>query len=485
MRFADRRLRWMAACAWLFGACVEVNDDDDAERETDAATVIEGSQSTSSDAATSDKADASVPDAALCSGADVDGDGLGNACDGDDDGDGFTDDDDPAPLDANIPGNFGTPESILNDPRVKEALAVAKAKGVEIATHTELTPPNLSGLYLRPASTGKFVATGDGSDIGLSIIANEGRLEVGADNSVVSCKRRVHRRKANQLLHLARRNAARERQRLHHLLALDGHLHHQRSVVQDLVCGHRIRNARHADGQPHRHSFARRHHRNRGHADQRLRETLRGQRRTRRWLVSLDHAAVPETQLLRADVHVPRRRQSVRAHRELEACRRHSVQVHRRVQGRVRLTELALRPSPLSEANTWNLDADDWAANELAGQSTAASWAGVFVGWLESSGARVSATTELQVSKGKISERYSFADKSESTEGALSMCVHLRVRAIRCTRQDRYGTGDLEPTLSSDGTMIAGHWRAAHDSTWFEWNGARVDSRSRQKAASE
>ena len=117
--------------------------------------------------------------------------------------------------------------------------------------------------------------------------------------------------------------------------------------------------------------------------------------------------------------------------------------------------------------------ADAAEGDELAAESTAVSWTGVFRGTLQSSGVPVPATTELLEHDGAISGRYSFADKSGSTEGTLSRCARLRVRAIRCTWQDSYGTGDLELTLSKDGATIVGRWRAANGSRWYEWNGTR------------
>lgn len=128
---------------------------------------------------------------------------------------------------------------------------------------------------------------------------------------------------------------------------------------------------------------------------------------------------------------------------------------------------------PTAASPAYDAQADASKADELAAQSTAVSWTGVFVGSLESAGVRVPATTELREQDGVISGRYSFADRSGSTEGTLSQCVRLQVRAIRCAWQDRYGTGERKLNLSKDGSMIAGRWRAADDSTWYDWNGSR------------
>jgi hypothetical protein len=131
----------------------------------------------------------------------------------------------------------------------------------------------------------------------------------------------------------------------------------------------------------------------------------------------------------------------------------------------------AAQPAAVSQAE--EMEADDSSADELAAQSTKVSWAGVFVGTLESAGAPVPATTELREIDGTVSGRYSFEDKSGRTEGTLAKCVRLGARAIRCTWQDSYGVGDLELKLSADGTMIAGRWRAANARVWFAWNGTR------------
>lgn len=142
---------------------------------------------------------------------------------------------------------------------------------------------------------------------------------------------------------------------------------------------------------------------------------------------------------------------------------------------------LALRVNTVHASGTQLADAspsyarrgDDAIVDERSALGTAVSWTGVFVGSLESAGVLVPATTELREQNGAISGRYSFADKSGSTEGTLSQCVRLQVRAIRCTWQDSYGTGELKLSLSKDGSMIAGRWRAAHDNTWYDWNGTR------------
>jgi len=107
----------------------------------------------------------------------TDGDLLLDVCDPDDDGDGFLDEDDPAPLDASIPGDFSTPEAILSNDLVKAALDAAAAAGFPVATEVGLTPPDISGYYIRDLNSGSFPATASGIDVGRSWAGGESRLE--------------------------------------------------------------------------------------------------------------------------------------------------------------------------------------------------------------------------------------------------------------------------------------------------------------------
>lgn len=117
---------------------------------------------------------------------DTDDDGMGDACDSDDDNDGFADVDDPAPLDASIPGNFSTPEAILADPRVAAAIAAFEDAGYVFPTHTELNPPDITGYYKQARLANSVVASGDGSSIGQGSVANEQRMVVSEGTSVAS-----------------------------------------------------------------------------------------------------------------------------------------------------------------------------------------------------------------------------------------------------------------------------------------------------------
>jgi hypothetical protein len=117
---------------------------------------------------------------------DTDHDGLGDACDPDDDNDGFPDGDDPAPKDATIPGDFSTPEAIIQDPRVQAALAGTKAHGLEIPTHLEHETGDVSGFYVVADVTGSFVATGDNTDVGNRIVGSETRVDDVGDGLVDS-----------------------------------------------------------------------------------------------------------------------------------------------------------------------------------------------------------------------------------------------------------------------------------------------------------
>ncbi len=108
---------------------------------------------------------------------DTDADGQGDACDLDDDGDGFNDDDDPAPLDNTIPGNFATPEDILDNPLVQNAINEASNSGVTLVTQTGLTPPDITGYYVRADAAGVFTSTSDGSDVGRRLVGSETRID--------------------------------------------------------------------------------------------------------------------------------------------------------------------------------------------------------------------------------------------------------------------------------------------------------------------
>ena len=117
---------------------------------------------------------------------DTDGDGMGDACDADDDGDGFSDENDPAPLNNSIPGDFSTPETILDDVRVQDALNAAESAGAIVSTEMSDTPPDISGYYVRNESNGVFIATGTGTDIGRRLTGEEARFEQSADNLINS-----------------------------------------------------------------------------------------------------------------------------------------------------------------------------------------------------------------------------------------------------------------------------------------------------------
>lgn len=115
---------------------------------------------------------------------DTDGDGLGDACDTDDDGDGFADVDDPAPLDNLRPGDFSTPEAVLDNSLVQEALAGAGQDGITIATLTSNSPPPLTGFRNIAIGSGSVTATSDDSDVGSRLSGIETRAQVGLDNSI-------------------------------------------------------------------------------------------------------------------------------------------------------------------------------------------------------------------------------------------------------------------------------------------------------------
>ncbi len=109
---------------------------------------------------------------------DTDGDGLGNVCDADDDNDGFGDTDDPEPLNIDVPGDFSTPEKVLADPRVMDALAGLSEAGYDMNPHSETDPPDVSGYRRKPSGDGEFVANSGGGGVGQMIVGSESRAEL-------------------------------------------------------------------------------------------------------------------------------------------------------------------------------------------------------------------------------------------------------------------------------------------------------------------
>ncbi len=113
------------------------------------------------------------PDDPSADQTDTDGDGKGDACDDDDDNDGFIDEDDPSPKDPKVPGDFSTPEKILADPRVTAAIAALKDAGYDLKTHTETSPPDITGYYRKESGSGSFVANSGGGGVGQTIVGLE------------------------------------------------------------------------------------------------------------------------------------------------------------------------------------------------------------------------------------------------------------------------------------------------------------------------
>lgn len=113
---------------------------------------------------------------------DTDGDGAGDACDLDDDGDGFFDADDPAPLDSSNPGDFSTPEAILNDPSVQKAIAEAGARGFAVQTLKGVSPPDVTGYYNLPELTATTESNSSGRNEGLLLTGAESRTIQSSDN---------------------------------------------------------------------------------------------------------------------------------------------------------------------------------------------------------------------------------------------------------------------------------------------------------------
>ena len=106
------------------------------------------------------------PDSANSDQQNSDGDELGDACDDDDDNDGFADVDDPDPLDPGNPGDFSSPQMILDDEGVQTALDEFRDLGFDFAPSLELDPPSIARKYRREVGVGVFIATSNGADVG-------------------------------------------------------------------------------------------------------------------------------------------------------------------------------------------------------------------------------------------------------------------------------------------------------------------------------
>ena len=115
---------------------------------------------------------------------DTDFDGQGDACDLDDDNDGFDDTDDPAPLDQNIPGDFYTPEAIINNPLMKKALEITKDQGFNLRTERGLNPPDLTGYYSIAAGHGVVLLTSNGESINVRFIGRESKITSEPNNKI-------------------------------------------------------------------------------------------------------------------------------------------------------------------------------------------------------------------------------------------------------------------------------------------------------------
>lgn len=115
---------------------------------------------------------------------DLDGDGVADSLDSDDDNDGFLDVDDSAPRDPNTPGDFSTPEAILDDTLVRNAITEAEAQGFTIDALIGGTPPDLGGYYLEPDDETTFVASDNGESVGGTRLGAEFRYDFRADGRV-------------------------------------------------------------------------------------------------------------------------------------------------------------------------------------------------------------------------------------------------------------------------------------------------------------
>jgi hypothetical protein len=72
---------------------------------------------------------------------------------------------------------------MLNDPAVQSALEEARDAGVEIVTHTERQPPDLTGYYSYALRAGRWIASGNGANVGFASAASEMRVDMRPDGT--------------------------------------------------------------------------------------------------------------------------------------------------------------------------------------------------------------------------------------------------------------------------------------------------------------
>lgn len=68
---------------------------------------------------------------------------------------------------------------------------------------------------------------------------------------------------------------------------------------------------------------------------------------------------------------------------------------------------------------------------------------------------------------------YELEDQGSSALGVLSQCQEVQTRTIRCSWNDKYGSGDFEVTFSEDFSSFNGHWSPEGIKERFTWNGSR------------
>ncbi len=127
---------------------------------------------------------ANEPDPVTGDSLDTDGDGTVDTIDTDDDNDGFLDVDDVSPLDQTVPGDFSSPEAILNQTVIRDAIDEASAQGFTIQALTGLAPPDIGGYYHEEERTTVFVATDTGEHVGNTRSGAEFRYDQLADNTI-------------------------------------------------------------------------------------------------------------------------------------------------------------------------------------------------------------------------------------------------------------------------------------------------------------
>jgi hypothetical protein len=76
-------------------------------------------------------------------------------------------------------------------------------------------------------------------------------------------------------------------------------------------------------------------------------------------------------------------------------------------------------------------------------------------------------------SNGSLVGIYTMNEEGEIVQGKLSKCRAIKIQVMRCIWNDKYGTGELEVTLSEDFSSFNGYWGVEISEPIYRWSGAR------------